>query len=153
MHSPWPPLIIASVYIFISLNGKKLTQNYPALRLRWLLVVYNLALVALSAYMTYEVGNIVQCSHTLFKDTIVSPYYMLFHTMRLILCSSWKCVFGEHHWVGESAATNFNSTTIWSAMIIITYRQDSLVAVHLGSRSDQYLVGSSPGQVRPKACL
>lgn len=54
VHSPWPPVIIAAVYILISWNAKKFSQNFPAWQLRWLLVVYNLALVALSAYMTYE---------------------------------------------------------------------------------------------------
>lgn len=54
VSSPWPPMIIGIVYIAVCANSERLMKNIPAMSLRPVLMVYNFALVILSAYMVYE---------------------------------------------------------------------------------------------------
>ncbi|EDO27351.1 predicted protein [Nematostella vectensis] len=52
--TPWPCLSLMAMYLFIVKVGPKLMENRKAWDLRGVLVVYNFALVLLSAYMVYE---------------------------------------------------------------------------------------------------
>ncbi|XP_032221888.2 elongation of very long chain fatty acids protein 4 isoform X1 [Nematostella vectensis] len=52
--TPWPCLSLMAMYLFIVKVGPKFMENRKAWDLRGVLVVYNFALVLLSAYMVYE---------------------------------------------------------------------------------------------------
>ena len=54
--TPWPTIALVAIYLFIVKVGPKVMENRKAYSLREVLIVYNLALVALSAWMVYEVS-------------------------------------------------------------------------------------------------
>jgi len=54
VRDPIPPLVILVIYVTCCYNAKKWSNFLPAYKLTNLLIVYNTALVALSAYMCYE---------------------------------------------------------------------------------------------------
>uniref|UniRef100_A0A8C8S5G9 Elongation of very long chain fatty acids protein n=1 Tax=Pelusios castaneus TaxID=367368 RepID=A0A8C8S5G9_9SAUR len=55
VYSPFPVTLVFTLYLFIVALGPHLMRKWEPLRLKGLLTAYNLALVALSAYMFYEV--------------------------------------------------------------------------------------------------
>ena len=59
--TPWPTISLVAFYLFIVKVGPKVMENRKAYNLREVLIVYNLALVALSAWMVYEVSAAVCC--------------------------------------------------------------------------------------------
>ena len=61
--TPWPTIALVAIYLFIVKVGPKVMENRKAYSLREVLIVYNLALVALSAYMVYEVSIMLELSH------------------------------------------------------------------------------------------
>lgn len=61
--TPWPTIALVAIYLFIVKVGPKVMENRKAYSLREVLIVYNLALVALSAYMVYEVSITLELSH------------------------------------------------------------------------------------------
>lgn len=61
--TPWPTIALVAIYLFIVKVGPKVMENRKAYSLREVLIVYNLALVALSAYMVYEVSTTLELSH------------------------------------------------------------------------------------------
>lgn len=54
--TPWPTIALVAIYLFIVKVGPKVMENRKAYNLREVLIVYNMALVALSAWMVYEVS-------------------------------------------------------------------------------------------------
>ena len=56
MQTPGPILTIILLYIVTVRQGPKLMESQKPVELSRVLVVYNFALVALSAYMFYEVS-------------------------------------------------------------------------------------------------
>uniref|UniRef100_A0A8C8S5B9 Elongation of very long chain fatty acids protein n=1 Tax=Pelusios castaneus TaxID=367368 RepID=A0A8C8S5B9_9SAUR len=54
VYSPFPVTLVFTLYLFIVALGPHLMRKWEPLRLKGLLTAYNLALVALSAYMFYE---------------------------------------------------------------------------------------------------
>ena len=55
--TPWPTISLVAMYLFIVKVGPKVMENRKAYSLRELLIVYNFALVLLSAWMVYEVST------------------------------------------------------------------------------------------------
>ena len=55
MQSPWPSFIICMVYFIFVWISPTLMRNRKPMELREILIVYNLAMVALSSYTFYEV--------------------------------------------------------------------------------------------------
>ena len=56
--SPWPTVSFVTAYLFIVKVGPKIMEKRKAYDLRELLIVYNFALVLLSAWMAYEVSAV-----------------------------------------------------------------------------------------------
>lgn len=54
--TPWPTIALVAMYLFIVKVGPKIMENRKAYSLREVLIVYNFALVLLSAWMVYEVN-------------------------------------------------------------------------------------------------
>ncbi|XP_068717450.1 very long chain fatty acid elongase 4-like isoform X2 [Montipora capricornis] len=52
--TPWPTISLVAMYLFIVKVGPKIMEKREAYNLRELLIVYNFALVVLSAWMSYE---------------------------------------------------------------------------------------------------
>ncbi|XP_068674605.1 very long chain fatty acid elongase 7-like [Montipora foliosa] len=52
--TPWPTFSFITLYLFIVKVGPKIMQNRKAYSLREVLIVYNFAMVILSAWMVYE---------------------------------------------------------------------------------------------------
>ena len=61
--TPWPTISLVAMYLFIVKVGPKVMESRKAYSLREVLIVYNLALVALSAWMVYEVSTMLELSH------------------------------------------------------------------------------------------
>ena len=57
MKTPIPIASIFVLYLFVVWLGPIYMKNKPALHIKWLMVLYNLGLVALSLYMFYEVRS------------------------------------------------------------------------------------------------
>ena len=55
--TPWATIALVAMYLFIVKVGPKVMENRKAYSLREVLIVYNLALVALSGWMVYEVSK------------------------------------------------------------------------------------------------
>lgn len=58
--TPWPTISLVAIYLFIVKVGPKVMENRKAYSLREVLIVYNMALVALSAWMVYEVSTALE---------------------------------------------------------------------------------------------
>ena len=56
--SPWPTISFVAAYLFIVKVGPKIMEKRKAYDLREVLIVYNFALVLLSAWMAYEVSAV-----------------------------------------------------------------------------------------------
>lgn len=56
MSSPWPSLLIVAAYFVVVYGGQKVMAKRQAFDLKTLIMVYNVCLVLLSAYMCWEVG-------------------------------------------------------------------------------------------------
>lgn len=54
METPWPSIIICTIYFIFVANGKRIMKNREAMDLRSVLIVYNFSLVLLSLYLVYE---------------------------------------------------------------------------------------------------
>ena len=54
--TPWPTIALVAMYLFIVKVGPKIMEKREAYNIREVLIVYNFALVILSAWMVYEVG-------------------------------------------------------------------------------------------------
>lgn len=67
VHSPWPPFFILLSYVIVSINARRLMKNVEAFNLKTVLLIYNTALVILSAYMCYEVCYL---KNTKFKSSV-----------------------------------------------------------------------------------
>ena len=55
--NPLPLLALVALYLFIVLYGPKFMAKRKALNLKYVMMVYNVGLVVLSAYMCAEVGQ------------------------------------------------------------------------------------------------
>ena len=55
--TPWPTVAFVAAYLFIVKVGPKIMEKREAYNLREVLIVYNFALVLLSAWMVYEVST------------------------------------------------------------------------------------------------
>ena len=60
METPWPSIIICTIYFIFVANGKRIMKNREAMDLRGVLIVYNFSLVLLSMYLVYEVIFLLQ---------------------------------------------------------------------------------------------
>ena len=58
--TPWPTVAFLAAYLFIVKVGPKIMEKRRAYKLREVLIVYNFAIVLLSAYMMYEVSTEVR---------------------------------------------------------------------------------------------
>jgi len=56
LRTPEPALLVCAAYLIFVYVGPRLMANRQPLNIRGLIVVYNFAMVALSAYMFAEVG-------------------------------------------------------------------------------------------------
>ena len=54
--SPWPTIIFVVLYLSIVKIGPKIMESRKAYTLKEVLIVYNLAILILSAWMVYEVS-------------------------------------------------------------------------------------------------
>ena len=61
--TPWPTISLVAIYLFIVKVGPKVMETRKAYSLREVLIVYNLALVALSGWMVYEVSATLELSN------------------------------------------------------------------------------------------
>ena len=57
--TPWPTISLVAVYLFIVKQGPKVMENRKPFDLKWVLIIYNFALVLLSGYMVYEVRTML----------------------------------------------------------------------------------------------
>ena len=55
MATPWPTIALVGMYLFVVKVGPKIMETRKAYNLREVLIVYNFALLLLSAWMMYEV--------------------------------------------------------------------------------------------------
>jgi len=55
MQSPIPTLLLCMLYLLCVAVGPKLMKNRKPFDLRYLLIIYNFSLVALSVYIVYQV--------------------------------------------------------------------------------------------------
>lgn len=55
MGSPLPTLILVTLYLFIVFNGPKFMEKRKPFQLRSVLVIYNLAITGLNAWIAIEV--------------------------------------------------------------------------------------------------
>ena len=58
--SVYPVLAVVVLYLFVVWYGQKFMARRKALNLRYVMIAYNVGLVALSAYMCVEVSEIIQ---------------------------------------------------------------------------------------------
>lgn len=60
MSSPLPTIIIVVCYLLAVCYGPGLMEKRKPFQLKWLLVVYNVAITGLNAWIAMEVGLIIQ---------------------------------------------------------------------------------------------
>merc|ERR1739838_1220287 len=91
VRDPIPPLVILVIYVTCCYNAKKWSNFLPAYKLTNLLIVYNTALVALSASMCYEyfMSKYIELLDTLFfvlrkKFNQVAFLHVFHHSTMLI---------------------------------------------------------------------
>ena len=73
--TPWPTISLVAVYLFLVKIGPKIMEDRKPFDFKWVLVIYNFALVLLSAYMVYEVRisteNFCTCICNVMCTTVV----------------------------------------------------------------------------------
>lgn len=81
--TPWPTIALVAMYLFIVKVGPKIMENRKAYSLREVLIVYNFALVLLSAWMVYEV--IAEYAVLLRKFSLFRKNFVLFDCFHVFL--------------------------------------------------------------------
>ena len=78
MESPWPTLVLCGAYLTMCYWGPRVMAAREPFQLRPLIILYNLAMVLLSAYMCYEVSpfalSLLMLSHTAHAHTCTLLY-------------------------------------------------------------------------------
>jgi len=63
VYNPWIPISTLAIYIYFCYNAKKLTSNLPTYSLKTVILVYNLLMLLLNVYMTYEFFHVAKKDH------------------------------------------------------------------------------------------
>lgn len=61
MQSPIPTLMLCTLYFLCVAVGPKLMENRKPFDLKYVLIVYNFSLVALSIYIVHQVSCVYMC--------------------------------------------------------------------------------------------